>query len=242
MEKHNERTRLLSTLLFAAGLLLAAALAIVAFWPDMEASLFDSSLTAEESIDRLSCPLLITEDETAAIKATFGNPFDRSVSFLVRTRISQGGVTLMREFSEVVELEAGASRQLQWEVTADDAAFGRMVLARVYAFRRNPMPSRDAYCGIMVLGVTGLSGDAIAGMALVASLLAIGVGGAYWLHLERPLSGRRRDVARAIGAMAALVLVALLLSLLGLWGAGLAIFVGIILLAAAMLEHFFLAR
>jgi hypothetical protein len=231
--------RALSIALFLLGLLLATALTAIALWPDFEATLFDPALTAEESLKGLNCPLVITGNESAQITSTFSNPFERKVDFLVRTRISMGGVTLIRQYSEMVELEAGEKREVAWPIYLDDAAFGRIILARAYAFRKYPMPSRARSCGILVLDMPALSGRQFVGVTLALSLASLIAGAVIWLRHERPLLERRLELTRAAGALAGLILLALVASMLSWWVVGLFLLVLALLLLVAALERFF---
>ncbi len=229
----------LGALLFILGLLLTTTMAFVIFLPDMEASLFDAgtSASADESLRSLSCPYIITAGETVNLRAKFTNPEDRDISFIVRSRISQGLVTLMRQDSQVVEIAAGDTLELSWPVTADDAAFGRLILARVLATRSAAFPARENSCGILLVNVTGVTGQQIVILGLVVSLLAMGGGAGLWLRQTRPLTGRMQSIAQAFGALGAVILGSLVAGLLNWWLVGLLLLILAILLLGAILER-----
>jgi hypothetical protein len=231
--------RIVSGLLFTAGLLVAMAVTFITFWPDMEASLFDSSRQAEESLPSLRCPLIVSSNETAMIRVTFENPVDRDVRFLLRTNIAQGGLTLMRREEGVVELTPNEERELTFEADPDDAAFGRLVLARVYAFRNPPLPSRTGSCGVLVLDLPSwLNGTRLILLALGASFVLLAAGSALWLRDALPLSTNDRSLARAGGVLLGVTLGGLVLSLFGFWGFGVAAFIFNLIFLGAVLERF----
>ena len=233
-------TRLLGILLFFAGLLLSFVLAAAFFWPDMEASLFDSALRAEESIERISCPLILTEADEGAVRVSFTNPVDRPVDFLVRARITDGFVTLFREHREVVELEANETRTLSYPVASEDAAYDRIILARVYSFRSFPMPAMDAACGILVLPISTVTGDQLVASGFGATWLLLLAGGFLWWRTDRPrLPGRRAPLYAAF-AVALVGQLAILAGVLGSWGVGVLLILLTIIVVAALVEHFFL--
>lgn len=237
----NTRTplRIISGLLFVVGLFLAMAVTFIVFWPDMEASLFDSSRQAEESLRTLRCPLIVSSDETANIRVSFENPVDREVRFLLRTNIAQGGLTLMRREQGVVELAPNEERELTFEADPDDAAFGQLVLARVYAFRNPPLPSRTGSCGVLVLDLPSwLNGTRLILLALGSSFLLLAAGAGLWLRDALPLSANDRSLARAGGVLLGVTLGGLLLSLFGFWGFGIASFLFNLIFFGAVLERF----
>lgn len=233
--------RILSSLLFLSGLLFTLLIAIATYWPDQEASLFDSSLSAQASLDTLRCPLVVTPNEDAAIQVTLTNPLDRPIQLLARGRISDGYVTLMRQETRIVPLAPGETQTASWTITADDVVYGRFILARVYVFRQNPLPSRQKACGIWFLDVPLVTGTQVVIAGVAASLLGMGVGGAWWLRLEWPLRERRRDQALAAGSMAFLLLAAAGMSLAGWWIAGLLTILLAVIVMAVMLERYLLA-
>lgn len=242
MQTNSNNIRILGAVLFLIGLFLVLLMAIIAIWPDLEASMFDAALPAEERLRTLACPVIVTADEVGEITASFTNPGQRPVQFPVRARITEGRVTLVREVESQMEIAPGATEVLSWPVTAEDAAYRRLILARIYSFRSSPMPSMRGACGILVVGVSGLSGAQVTTFLLVGGLLALGVGSALWLVNNQPLTGLRREVTLAFGLLAVTILAAMVVGLLGLWGVGVLLLALVVLLVAVMLERYLLSR
>ena len=228
----------LGFILFLFGLILAQAVAIAIFWPDMEANLFDQSLAFEDSLRTLRCPVLLSRAETADISARFTNSTDRQTSFFVRTHISEGNISAMREFQELVELEAGETVVKRWDVSPSDAAFGSLVMARVATLRRPGLAPRDAACGILVLPFSGISGQLVLAAAILISLGSMAGGGVVWLQEKRPLRRHDRSQAIAMGMLASLITFDLVISLLSYWTLGLIILILTFLLMGALLDRF----
>ncbi len=228
--------------LFGYGLVLALLLAIVGFWPDLEASLFDASLSSDQSLTTLRCPLILNGNEPAAVTARFVNSGDRPVQFLVRTRISAGSATLMRRQSTVVALEPGAEETLSWPVTPADAAYRRVILARVFQLPAYQVPSRQAACGILVLDLPWVSGRSLTTGGLGVMLLCLGLGAWLGLRPGWPPTGRRRDGVRAAGVVTTLILVDLIASWLGLWSIGLGLTLFTLILLVVFAERYVLSR
>lgn len=194
-------------------------MAFLTAWPDMEASVFDAStaLMASEKLASLQCPVMVTAGDAAEVRATFANEADTPTSFLVRTRISQGFVTLVRQDSQVVRLGPRESVQLAWPIGADDAAYERLILARVFHTRSAAMPAREAACGILVLPTSGVRGGLVYALGLGTALACLGLGGAWWLAQRRPLGRREMRRARIVTGMTLILAASLATGMLGWW-------------------------
>ncbi len=229
----------LSILFLAVGLLLLALMAFVFFWPDMEASLFDSSTTAsaDQALSGLRCPYVMTAAETAQIRAVFENPEEREISFIVRARISQGYVSLIRQDSEVVRIAPGERLEKRWPVTADDAAYGRLIMARIFATRSAASAAQQSSCGILLVNTTAVTGQTLVILGLAGSLLALVVGSGLWWQLERPLNERRRLAARDFGVVTLVVFSSMAAGMGGAWVLSLLLLILSLLLLGAMVER-----
>jgi hypothetical protein len=216
------------------------AVSAAAIWGDMEANFFDV-VTADRADDTLRpfrCPILLMPEETGNLVATFKNPVDKPLEFSVVTHVSDGYVTLMREVNSTVEVAPGEKESLRLPVTADDMVYDYLILSRIFVRRRYPLPARQASCGVLVLDLPFRKGSHVLSVAITISL-ALMVGGiVLWGVANRPLSALDRNAARAMGALAAFVLVALVVSLLGYWFVATFIWAGIVLLIGGIFGHF----
>jgi hypothetical protein len=238
MDSKNKNIRTLGVLIFSVGFLLGLALLAIVVWGDLEAHIFDPAIPSDEMLTTLRCPVMITAPEVGTVTATFTNPLDRPVEFRIRTHISEGHVTLMREENTSLPLEPGETQPLQWTVTADDAAFRRLILVRVRLFGKYPLPSRAGSCGILVVDLPYLSGSLIFALAFAASLLGMAGGAGLWVVANRPLSDQSLGVLRAMGALAGCVVVGTIIGLLGHWMLGGVVFVITLLLIGAVIGYF----
>jgi len=223
--------RTLGAILFSLGFVVGFVVFAGTVWADFEGAMFDTSIKGETSLRTLRCPVIITGNETGTVSAAFHNPLDRPLQYSVRTRISQGFVTLMREEKELLPVAPGETERLEWTVTADDAAYGSVVLVKVLLMGNYPLPSRQATCGILALGVSFLSGDQLLALGVAVSLVGMALGGGLWLAGNRPLGeGPQTDLARGMGALAGSVLVGMFVGLVGSWLLG-----GIVILVTTLL-------
>ncbi len=226
----------LGVLLFALGLLLGIAFASVTVWGDLEAALFDASISGETRLSSLACPVLITRGETGLVSAGFKNTGTQPVNRAVRFRVSAGYVTLIREESTHVPLAPGETRHLRWPVDEADAAYrGLLILARVSTLRQAPMPAQTGSCGIVVLDLPLGSGALIMGFWLALSLAGMLGGGWLWLAGTPQRTGRAGGKLYVMVALGGVVLAGMILGLLGLWAPGVLVLALILLLLVTVL-------
>lgn len=237
MSIQRKAIRVLGLVLFTVGIVLGMALFATAAWGDFEASLFDLSLPSDGPLNTLSCPVLVTAAESGTVSATFTNPSERPIQRRVRIHVSDGLVTLLREEKSMLPLDPGERQRLQWTVTADDAVWGRLILARVYVYRQYPLPSATAACGILLVDLPPFTGGHVLALAVAASLLGIGLGGWLWMASNRPLAGRIRRVTYGMAVLAGIVLAGMSASLLGWWLLAVGLLVLAILLALALFAY-----
>jgi uncharacterized membrane protein YeaQ/YmgE (transglycosylase-associated protein family) len=208
---------LLLALAFMLSALIAAALLGIAVWGDVEASMFDLSYKGEENLGTLSCPVLITPRDNAEFSASFSNPFDRNIKPSVKVHISSGHLTLMQEENVKFQLAPAESKQLSWSVDPEDAVYGKMVLVKVFQFPTHPIPSKDATCGILVLDIPTLTGKQIVTGALTTSIIGLVGSTAGWKLNNQLMTKRQRESYRAMGILAATLIIGLAASILGYW-------------------------
>lgn len=231
-----KRKRLLGTigvLLFAVGAALGIVFYGAAAWGDLEAFLFDVTVDSDAALGSLRCPVVITSTESGKLSATFENPTERPIKPSVRTHISEGFVTLMRRIDDRPSLEPDEKQRLEWTVTADDAAYGYLILARVFVRYPYPLPDRTAACGVLVIDLPGWTGSQVTALVVVGSLLCMVAGVGLWVAGRRPLSGRILDATRAMIALAVVVLLGMFSSFLGWWVlSGLLLMIALLLIGA----------
>ncbi len=231
--------RTLGVIIFSVGALFGIALFGGAVWGDLEAVLFNTSMSGEATLKTLRCPVMITPKEPGTVSAAVKNSLDRSTEFMIRTHISHGYVTLMREMTAKLPLDPGESERLEWTVTPEDAAYGNtLILVRVYLFGRYPLPSRRGSCGILVINTPHFTGSQVFAFILVASLLGMAIGMGLWVVGNRPLSGLGLNVAHAMIGLAGTVLVGMIVGFIGWWIIGVIIFVITVILIGAIFGYF----
>lgn len=212
--------RTLSLLLFALGVLLGLTVMGIGVWGDLEATLFNPGVRADATLSSLRCPVMITPDETATIRARVKNTLDHATNFFVRARISEGFVTLMREEKFSLSLEPGEAQWVEWAVSADDAAYDRLVLFKVTISGGYPLPSREATCGVVVIGIPFLTGNKIYGISIGIALVATIGGLALWIFSNPHRLDATVQVTRAMIFLSIATLAGMVVTLAGWWVLG----------------------
>ncbi|MGQ9491365.1 MAG: hypothetical protein ACUVS6_11820 [Anaerolineae bacterium] len=232
--------RTIGVVFYTVGILLGVALAALSTWGDLEASLFDAAERAEKANVSLRCPIFIARGEVGEVSAAFTNTGQRPLERTAWAHISEGFVTLMREERVKLPLAPGETKRMSWLVSAEDAAYGFLILVRVSALRQAPMPSQSQACGILVLDLPGVSGALVTVLWLALSFSGM-VGGLWlWLRAGHPFTQRRQGAAAAMVVLAALVAGALAAGLVGQWVVGVLLLALTALALIAILTHFVL--
>jgi hypothetical protein len=235
-------TRYLGLGLFLLGVLIALACAGIIVWGDMEATLFDPAISPQGTLNTLKCPVMMTAVETATVSVSFDNPLDRTLYVGIRAHFSQGYVTLIREERDTFSLEPGERQRLEWTVGPEDAAFKNIVLVRIHAQTNGPVRYSSGSCGIVVVRLPFLTGSLLFGLLAAVSLVCMGGGMALWVLSQQPWGRQGVDITRAMGTVAAILVAANIVGLLGMWLIALIILLFTVLLGGIMIGFVLTSR
>jgi len=218
--KDNRLVRTLSMVVFAVGLLAGTTLIAVTVWGDLEATLFSPGIQYDAKLRGLRCPVLITPKQTGTVRARIKNTIDRSTNLFIRARTSEGYITLIREEQRELPLDPGEAQWVEWPISADDAAFGRLVLFKVAVTGGYPLPARQGTCGIVRINTTILTGGQLYALGLIVSLVCCIGAAVLWIRSNPRMLGARAQLTRAMIWLSASILVGIVVSFLGWWVAG----------------------
>ncbi len=217
---------------FMIGALIGFLLFMTAFIQDTEAIVFSAIVSGDDTLRTLRCPELITRGENGVIEATITNDSDKRLYRYVRTYVSQGYLTLKREMNASFYQAPSESTTLRWEVSADDAAWGYLIMAKVFVFKQTPLPSYVGTCGIISLDIPFIRGWHLIAIVAAVSLILMGIGYREYVLANRPLVRRKLSLAKNMRVIAVAVTLAMSLMLFELWYAELALFIFTIILLA----------
>lgn len=224
--KDNKLLRLFAFSSYGIGVAVGFFLIFVGAWADMESSAYDFPRLASAGLRGLHCPVLMTPDETSAISLDISNTTANRISPAVKTLISTR--LLPEEFLEGIQLTPGESRRLAWPVDAGNIDFGSFIFAKVLLYSADPLPTREATCGIFVLNLPGT------GQVIVSVLMGLSLFGMLWgLYNLNRLGAANEQRKKRLGPMIFLTLMiglGLVLNFIGIWIASLVVLVVTLLL------------
>ena len=204
----------LGALLFLAGILIGFALSGAYAWGESEASIY-SSFNGDASL-RLTCPLMLSPDESGVVRAEVINLIDEDIKPVVHAEISHGRV--QRDDRQTLLLSSRETETVEWTVDSTDVTFERLILINVLQARYGDNPSRSGSCGILVFSLFGLAGIQTFGLVFVVSLVLIISGGWLWLYVRRPLDKFSGNVVQINSVLLGITILALLSTLARWWG------------------------
>jgi hypothetical protein len=228
-------------LVYSIGILVGMAIAGGMIWSDLETSLFDSGISPDSPL-RLNCPIAITTDEIGTVSANIKNTTEKEKSFFVRTHISEGYLSLMREVNQKISVPAGQTEKLSWEISAEDAVYNRVVMFRVYVSPSYPIPSQGNFCGVLVLNTPLLTGTQVFILLLVTSLAGVIIGSILWRKANPTMTDNLLSLTNAMRALAVIIFIMILISYFGLWVLGVLLFAVSILLMGIILGRYYAIR
>ena len=241
METRDQKRNITSLLIYSIGILTGMAIAAGLIWSDLEASLFDSGISPA-SLLQLNCPVAISTHETGMISATIENPTEKEKSFFMRTHISEGYLSLMREIKGQVSVPPDDKETISWEIFAEDAVYDRVVMFRIYINPSYPLPSQGNFCGVLVLDIPWLTGTQFFITLLVISLAAVIGGSILWRKANPRMTENTQSLTNAMNALALIIFGMIAISYYGLWVLGIVFFAISILLMGIILGRFFAMR
>jgi hypothetical protein len=194
--------------LFMVGAIIGLGMFVNFFLQDTEGLVFSALVSGDRVLNSLSCPEIITEKETGVIRANLHNATEKPHFRTVRTGITQGYLTFRREVVDHYTLEPGETRQLRWEIYPEDAAYGYLILVKVYFFPQRLVPSYVGVCGVMLLKTKLLTGWQIIGIVWGISLSLMAAGYTRYIRHNQPLVRRRQALAVNLRVIAVTIILA----------------------------------
>ena len=226
----------LGGLLFLAGVLIWLALSGAVAWGESEASVY-SSFNGDASL-RLTCPLMLSQEESGVVRAEVINLINKDIKPVVHAEISHGKVP--RDDRQTLLLSSRETETVEWTVDSSDVIFERLILVNVLQARYGNNPSRSGSCGILVFSIFGLSGMQTFALGFAISLVLMISGGVLWLYVRRPLDNFSHNIRQINSVLFGITLLALLSALRHWWGLALFFDALIVLVMGVIFTEFVL--
>ena len=211
---------------------------LIVFFQDTEAIVFSALASGDETLRSLSCPEIITTGETGEVGAKIANHTEKRQYRSVRTSITQGFLTLRREEMTHEYLDPGDELALSWTVYPEDAAYGYLILAKVFVFPQAPYPSYIGACGIMLLDLPWARGWMVIAAFWLVSLALMAAGYRQYAQANHPLVSKKLKLARNLRVIAGTVVAGMATMFFEFWYIELALFIFTIILLAESVFSF----
>lgn len=203
--------------LFFNGLAIWGDLESMSFWGVYEAASYESEQEMDARLHNLSCPILITTQETAQISMSVSNKLDEPVEVLV-----QADISTPEDFSRIqsdrqeILLEPGEQRDFNWTARPEDRLYDQLILSRVYLYRGLQYGvARTDNCGILVIDPPGLSSNQIITFTAALSLIGLAAGYYLWFVSSWPHRQRGRHLAIGLALIGGTVVAGIIANLTG---------------------------
>jgi hypothetical protein len=217
MRSKNKSLNTLALILFFVGILVGMALLAGITWANLEASFYFGYNGGADTKLRLSCPRILTAQETGIVTALVTNKSERSITPNMDAQISGPILTMTRSNPAI---EPGKTVRVDWKIDAEDIEYGHLIMVQVYQNAYATTPSAMATCGTLFLNIPGPTGGEVYFITLAISLFGMISGLGLWRLTARPLTGKSVEQLGGMVFLAAVTLLGVLFSSLGSWALG----------------------
>lgn len=223
---------ILPILLFVMGVIIGLTLAILATWPDFEASSYEFARNTNTPLNGLMCPIILNTNEMGTVSLTVSNTTDKLLTPSVKTQISTSDDPI--SFLESLRLPAGQAKKMEWSIGPENIDLHYFIFVKALVYASYPIPNREATCGTFIMDLP-MSGAAFLILMVTLSLTGIG-SGLYMLNRINQRPERAEMNLRPMYFLAVLILLALSLSFMGWWIQSIVVIVIAILTAVVLLN------
>jgi len=207
--------------IFVIGVVSGLTLTVLSTWADLESAYYGFARRAGAGLNGLSCPVLMTSEETNAISLKVTNSTDRKLSPAIRMEISSPATAFL--YSDYVELQAGESAMKEWEIGPGNVDLERFIFAKALVYASYPIPDQEGTCGVYIVDLPG-KGITLTWALVLLSLLGMGVG-LYGLSQDQGPERSGAELARQLLFLAVVVVLGLLTVYMGWWIQGVLVLV-----------------
>lgn len=243
MNLKNKLLSIVGAVLFALGAIIGLIFVAITTWGNLEAVGFYPSYTAEGSLPRVSCPMLMAKNETATISAHIENPLDRTIEPTLDVIISQGFISYVNETRTTFTLEPGDTYISTWDIKGEDAVYQKFVMARIVLLNSYPLDDLQAACSTFVVNTEVFTGSQMLIMTLAAFLLFSIGGFILWIKYSVPTVEANHHTTRGFILMFSSMTIGIIANFFRVWMiGGLALIIGVLLMVSSLTLVFYTSQ
>jgi hypothetical protein len=214
MKPQNKILNTLGFILFFAGVLSSMVFSVGLIWANLEANFYFGFNGGAEAKLRLSCPHIMTPQDSSSVTATISNKVDKTIEPILQADFSG---PMLRSLRTKASIGPGKTQQIRWAISAEDVDFGHLIMAQVYQYSSYKTSTATATCGTLYLTIPALTGVQVYILVLVVSLLGIATGIALWLMGNWKPKERSAERLWGMTFLTVVTLVGILFGSMGLW-------------------------
>jgi hypothetical protein len=235
--KNNRMFPTIVVLSYLVGVVLGLFLVVVSTWADLESTFYGFFHRTNTRFDGLTCPILMTPNETASFSVTVTNTADRALSPTIKVDTSARGAL----FSSIerLSLEPGESEQVFWDIGPENIDIDRFIFAQVYVYSFYPIPDSENTCGIFIVNLPG-NGTVIAWAMAGLSLLGMGFGLSGLKKFPGLTHRGAGNIWNSMMFLSLVIVIGLVASFMGWWVQGGFLLIVAVLLVVIMLGQLLL--
>jgi hypothetical protein len=226
--QRNPTLRRVGLVIFFIAILIGLVLTLLRAIPDLEASMYGFIKYGYPRLYSLSCPVLMTVEDSEPVSIRLHNSLDRNLSYFVEAQLSAPYLIVTDD--QRLDLQPGESQKLIWQVDKENIDLGSFIFARVFTSAAAANGFHESTCGTFVLNLPLAGGPAIYYSFFILSLLGIALGLWLWFsNRDYSIPGTSTRSGWMI-FLAGVVVVGLVTSLVNFW------FVAIVTVFLALLS------
>ena len=222
--ENQKRKKSFYFILYLVGVIAGLGLTLLATWGDLEAAFYGFDRVGSLRLSSLSCPILMSANETSSFSIKIKNSLDRKLAPSIKTDVSSSIVPITTYESTV--LQPGETKKMEWAIGPENIDLGRFIFIRVWTYASYPQPDRESTCGV-VIHPFGINGNIFTWGFVALSILGGGLG-LYGMKQIDESNGSGMKMSRTT-LLAIVALIGLVNSFIGIW------LIGVVILALALL-------
>ncbi|MCD4752202.1 MAG: hypothetical protein K8R40_03930 [Anaerolineaceae bacterium] len=231
--------KILGLFLFSLGIAIGVVILAVIVWGNIEAFGFYPSFNSEAALHTLSCPIVITSNETGIISVVIDNPLDHQIKPSVKSIISKGFISYSEEDSRILEIAPDESVTIEWPINAKDAVYQKFIMARVIVNHSIPLEDAESVCSIFILDIPFMNGATILIILSVLYLVFTVSGYFLWRSNMHTSLAASKHTQRALHLLFAATTIGLIAVPFRMWAISAIAFISVILMAVSSLTLIF---
>ncbi len=204
-------------LLLSIGIILIMGLFTLSSWSDLEALGYKKVYSEESQTNAFRCPVFITTDEDSYLSIKIKNPVDKVSIVRILTFVTYGSSTFDHKEWTILELDPYESHVVSTPIHPKDAAYDKLILAKVIIDNPYPIADQQGFCGVVLVNINFLTGNQLTAVLFTSGLIFIVSGFVLYTTGHRPFRGKFNQRLIIYYVFTAMIIFGTTISIIGYW-------------------------